>query len=232
MSFFAVRRRCGCWQIVWGAKDFCPNFAQLARKELNTNISSKKRLHFAWICTKSKVLGVRLHPRLLLQWIYGYISVGYPDKRVTLLMRFTLFNALQIFKLTMKLNISSPFLCEQKGHSVHGTLCYDSAIDALCFIRNALPKHWMLKMHGFRRICRAGLNHIWPVASRSPHYPYKPTQTFCLCSAGARVYSAWDALQTKIEVNCAVFNAPTIFRFCSVIVTMFIVFRWCVTCVF
>ena len=119
VSFFAVRRRCGCWQIVWGAKDFCPNFAQLARKELNTNISSKKRLHFAWICTKSKVLGVRLHPRLLLQWIYGYISVGYPDKRVTLLMRFTLFNALQIFKLTMKLNISSPFLCEQKGHSVH-----------------------------------------------------------------------------------------------------------------
>jgi len=45
------------------------------------------------------------------------------------------------------------------------TLCYDSTIDALCFIRNALPKQWMLKLHGFRHTCSVDFNPIWPVTS-------------------------------------------------------------------
>ena len=50
--------------------------------------------------------------------ISGYISVGKPDKQVTLLMSFTLFTTLQIFKLTMKLTIQ-PASVKTDGHSVH-----------------------------------------------------------------------------------------------------------------
>jgi len=61
-------------------------------------------------------------------------------------MSFTLFNALQILEVTIWSPLSSPILWKQKGHSVHVDcgLCYDSTIDALCFIRNALPKQWTL----------------------------------------------------------------------------------------
>ena len=51
------------------------------------------------------------------------------------------------------------------------------------------------------------------------------TQTCYLCSAGARIHRAWESVAIENQsVNCAVFNAPIIIRFCNAIVAMFIVF--------
>jgi len=45
--------------------------------------------------------------------------------------------------------------------------------------------------------------------TKAPRYPYQPTQTCCLCSAGALTHSAWRPLPTKIKENRAVFNASS-----------------------
>jgi len=55
-------------------------------------------------------------------------------------------------------------------------------------------------------------------------------KTCCLRSGGAQVYSVWDPLPIKINVNCEVVNDPIIIQFSNEIVTMLIVFLQFVAC--
>ena len=84
-------------------------------------------------------------------------------------MSFTHFHACKSSK-SLWSSLSSPLLWNQKGHSVQvETQVSFTRLQnrcALCFIRNALPKEYMLKMHSFNHICSAAFNPISPVASK------------------------------------------------------------------